>query len=432
MLEEKKGLKTKIKENKFFVNNFGFERGIDITDDTQVLYRKNYVIKNIVFISNLIYSIVFSLLSMGHSNNWLLSVLLFPITFVLNSTLKKLINKNPNDNMRQTLAMYTMSFYMFLSTLIIYIKLKNSDAVYLQEIGYILIYYSLAICAFYQDKKMLKNICIWVLILITILHFTVTYSLISDDMATDITIFFNKFFKSDVFKDILLRTILLSMFMLVLYISVSMANYMQDERRKELSKRREVQEDFTKVITEIFEVSLNKKNISQADVDETIILSTMAKKLSSLLGNTPDVTNSIYSFARLYIDEDVCFNTNSYSNEDEKFEMIRTQTELGSKLISRIELARKCEDIIRATFEGSNDDAFISRMKNIQNNNESQIILICDLYVSMRSVKSYKKAYNHRITMNYIEEHFKYYFDPLVFERFIRFSSDFEELFNEM
>ena len=37
-----------IKDNKFFINNFGFESGIDITNDTQVLYRKNYVIKNIV------------------------------------------------------------------------------------------------------------------------------------------------------------------------------------------------------------------------------------------------------------------------------------------------------------------------------------------------------------------------------------------------
>ena len=432
MSEVKKKLGAKIKENKFFVNNFGFESGIDIADDTQVLYRKNYVIKNIVFISNLIYSIVFSLLSIGHSNNWLLSVLLFPITFVLNGTLKKLINKNPNDNMRQTIAMYTMSFYMFLSTLIIYIKLKNGDALYLKEIGYILIYYSLAICAFYQDKKMLKNIFLWVLILITILHFTVTYSLISDDMATDVTIFFKTFFTSDAFKDILLRTILLSMFMLVLYISVSMANYMQDERRKELSKRRKVQEDFTKVITEIFDVSLNKTNITQADREEAEILATMSKKLSSLLGNSPDISNEIYNFAKIYIEKNVDFKTDEYNNEDEKFEAIRTQTELGSKLISRIELTRKCEDIIRATFEGSNDDAFINRMKKIQNNNESQIILICDLYVSMRSVKSYKKAYNHKITMNYLEEHFKYYFDPLVFERFIRFSSDFEELFNEM
>jgi response regulator RpfG family c-di-GMP phosphodiesterase len=163
-----------------------------------------------------------------------------------------------------------------------------------------------------------------------------------------------------------------------------------------------------------------------------MILAAMSKKLSSLLGNSPEVTNEIYDFTKIYIDNNVSFNTDNYQNEDEKFEVIRTQTELGSKLISRMELTRKCEDIIRATFEGSNDDAFINRMKKIQNNIESQIILICDLYVSMRSVKSYKKAYNHKITMNYIEEHFKYYFDPLVFERFIRFSSDFEELYNEM
>ena len=432
MSNVKNKLHERIKENKFFINNFGFESGIDIANDTQVLYRKNYVIKNIVFISNLIYSIVFSLLSIGHSSNWLLSVLLFPITFVLNSTLKKLINKNPEDNMRQTLAMYTMSFYMFLSTLIIYIKLKSGDALYLQEIGYILIYYSLAICAFYQDKKMLKNIFIWVLILITILHFTVTYSLITDDMAKDVSIFFKEFFTSDAFKDILLRTILLCMFMLVLYISVSMANYMQDERRKELTKRRKVQEDFTKVVTEIFEVSLNKKNVTQEDIEEANILSIMSIKLSSLLGYSPDISNQIGDFAKVYIEKNVSFNTDNYHNEDDKFEVIRTQTELGSKLISRIELTRKCEDIIRATFEGSNDDAFINRMKKIQNNVESQIILICDLYVSMRSVKSYKKAYNHKITMNYIEEHFKYYFDPLVFERFVRFSSDFEELYNQM
>jgi hypothetical protein len=428
----KSNLKERIKGNKFFVNNFGFESGIDIANDTQVLYRKNYVIKNIVFISNLIYSIVFSLLSLGHSSNWLLSVLLFPITFVLNSTLKKLINKNPEDNMRQTLAMYTMSFYMFLSTLIIYIKLKSGDVLYLKEIGYILIYYSLAICAFYQDKKMLKNIFLWVLILITILHFTVTYSLITDDMAKDVTIFIKQFFTTDAFKDILLRTILLCMFMLVLYISVAMANYMQDERRKELTKRRKVQEDFTKVITEIFEVSLNKKNVTEADIEEANILASMSLKLSSLLGYSPEISSQISDFSKIYIENNVNFNTDEYQNEDDKFEVIRTQTELGSKLISRIELTRKCEDIIRATFEGSNDDAFINRMKKIQNNTESQIILICDLYISMRSVKSYKKAYNHKITMNYIEEHFKYYFDPLVFERFVRFSSDFEELYNGM
>ena len=53
---------------------------------------------------------------------------------------------------------------------------------------------------------------------------------------------------------------------------------------------------------------------------------------------------------------------------------------------------------------------------DIQNNQESQIILICDLYVSMRSVKSYKKAYKHNLTISYMEDHFKMYFDPQVFQ----------------
>ena len=71
-------------------------------------------------------------------------------------------------------------------------------------------------------------------------------------------------------------------------------------------------------------------------------------------------------------------------------------------------------------------------MRDIQSNMESQIILICDIYVSMRSVKSYKKAYPHKLTMNYLENHFKIYFDPVIFDRFVRFSNDFEEIYNEM
>lgn len=417
--------------SKIFANYFGFESGIDITNDTQVLYRKNYVIKNIVFVSNLIYSLIFAVLSFGEPKNWVFTFISFPVTFLLNITLKKTIRQNPDNHMRQTIAMYIMTFYMFLSTIIMYFKLKNGEVVFLQECGYILIYYSLTICAFYQDKKMLKNIFAWVLVLVTILHFTLTYNILNNDTATDPLEFLKTFVKSNEFGDILIRTILLLMFMLVTYISVSMANYMQEQRKLELMKRRNVQEDFTKVVTEIFDVTLNKGLISDADRHEALILANMSKKLSQLLACTPDVSDAIYEFATVYIDSKIDFDTSAYKTEDEKFNALREQTELGSKLISRIQLDRKCEDIIRSTFEGSNDEEFINRMKNIQTNIESQIILICDLYVTMRSFKSYKKAYNHKITMNYMEDHFRHYFDPIVFERFMRFSTDFETIYNE-
>ena len=220
--------------------------------------------------------------------------------------------------------------------------------------------------------------------------------------------------------------------MLVLYINVAMVNYMQDERKKELTKRRQVQEDFTNVVTKIFDVTLNSKDLSIDDKNNVEILAIMAKKLASLLGLKPDECEKIYNFTKIHTDKKIDFNDYGYDNEDEKFEALRMQTELGSELISRLQLERKCEDIIRATFEGSNDDAFVNKMREIQNNTESQIILICDLYVSMRSVKSYKKAYPHKLTITYLEEQYKLYFDPVIFDRFMRFSNDFEAIYNEM
>jgi len=106
--------------NTFFEKNFGFESGIDITDDNQVLYRKNVVIKNIIFVSNILYTIIFTILSLGDESNWMLTVLLFPVTFFVNATLKKMINKGADDKMSQTIAMYFASFYMFLSSIVIY------------------------------------------------------------------------------------------------------------------------------------------------------------------------------------------------------------------------------------------------------------------------------------------------------------------------
>ena len=192
----KQKIQSKIKNNTFFTSRFGFESGIDITDDNQVLYRKNVVIKNIVFVSNLVYTLIFTILSFSDKSNWLLTVLLFPVTFIVNNILTKMIKKGPNDKMSQTIAMYVASFYMFLSTIVIYLKLKVGDADYLKECGYILLYYSLAICAYYQDKKMLKNVFAWLFILVTILHFTITYPILQSDMATNVLQFFKTFFTS--------------------------------------------------------------------------------------------------------------------------------------------------------------------------------------------------------------------------------------------
>lgn len=423
-------LKSKIKNNKFFNNMFGFESGIDITNDNQVIYRKNIVIKNIIFVSNLVFTLMFAVLSFGEKSNIVLTVLLVPVTFLVNAGLKKTINKNPNDLTTQVIASYIACFYMFLLSIVIYVKLKYGSVEYLKECGYILIYYSLAVCSFYQNKKQLKLVFEWVLVLVTILHFTVTYPIIFSDTATNPMEFITTFFTSDAFKDILIRTILLCVFMLVLYAIVAMSGYMQEERKKELIKRREVQEDFTNVVTKIFDVTLDVTSRSEEDKENILVISKMSRKLSELLSLPAGECESIESLAKIHLNGNVDFAPTG-ATEDEKFEVLREQTNLGSIIISRLQLERKCENIIRSTFEESNTQEFITRMKKIQNEISAQIILICELYVTMRSIKSYKKAYNHKLTMQYMTDQFSVYFDGNVFDRFVRFKDEFEKIYDE-
>ena len=432
----KKKISIKIKNNTFFQNFFGFETGIDVTDDNKVLYRKNTVIKNIIFLSNLFYTIVFALITIGDTSNWsnwILTILLFPVTFFVNATLKKLIKKGPEDKMSQLIAMYFACFYMFLSSIIVYLKLKYGDATFLQEVGYILLYYSLTVCAFYQDKKLLKNIFLWVFILVTILHFIVTYNIFTIAQEKESALdFFKWFIGSQEHKDIIIRTVLLLMFMLVLYIYVSMAEYMQEERKRELIKRRDVQDDFTKVVTQIFDVTLDQSKISEEEKKTFMLIGRMSNKLASLLSFDVDRINELEKFSTVHIDNIINFDDNNFKTEDEKFENLRLQTEIGSKIITRLQLSRKCESIVRASLENTINDDFVNQQRNIQNNEESQIILICELYVTLRSFNSYKRAYNHQKSIMNMEELFKIYFDPVIFDRFIKFSSDFEKMYDEL
>ena len=422
-------LRSRLKNNKTFDNLFGFESGVDITDETKVLYRRNNVIKRIIFLSNLVFSALFAFLSFGESSNILLTIILFPLTFIVNAGLKKTINKAPDDHNTQEIASYIASFYMILISIVIYVKLKFGSIVYLQECGYILLYYSLAICSLYQSKKLMKTIYQWTLVIVTILHFTVTYNVLFSEAAKDVLEILKVIFASDVGRDILLRTILLALFMMVLYSIVSIGEFMQEERKNELIKRRQVQEDFTNVVTKIFDVTLDRASRNNDDYENIIIVSKMACNLAKLLNLSETEINEIEQIAKIHVEKQVNFISTAGGNEDEKFALLKEQTDLGSIIISRLQLERKCEDIIRSTFEGSNNDEFVKRMKKIQNEVSSQIILICELYVSMRSIKSYKKAYNHKLTMQYMTDQFRVYFDGDIFEHFLRFKDQFEEIY---
>lgn len=438
----KNKISKKLKRSDFFQDKFGFENGIDITNDNMVIYRKNIVIKNIIFVINLIYTFIFMIISIGdptNSSNWLLTILLFPVTALVNYFLGKLIKKGPEDNLSQTMAMYVAAFYMFLSSILVYVKLKYGEVEtasgehYLSEAGYILIYISLLICAFYQNKKMLKNIFVWIVVIITILHFTITYPMVEVAGDSEYTIWeaIVKIFTGTEFRDILIRTILLISFMLILYIYVSMTNYMQDERKKEQAKRRAVQEDYIKSVGDLFDMTIPTLSFTDDDKKENLILCGMVRKLASLLSYKPDKIEEMVSYTSLLLDVQFEIGISDSMNEDDRFDIVKSKTDLGLKLISRYELERKQEEILRHVLDNSNNDEFVKRMRESINNDMSQIILICEIYISMRSVREFKKAYNHKNTMSTMEKSFKVFFDSLVFDRFSKFDTDFEAIYDE-
>ena len=85
---------------------------------------------------------------------------------------------------------------------------------------------------------------------------------------------------------------------------------------------------------------------------------------------------------------------------------------------------KKCDD-------GYNDSEFIKRQREMIKDTKSQIVLICDIYISMRSNRIYKKPYNHSTAIQYMNNHFLDYFDGDIFSNFIRFSSDFDKIYSE-
>ena len=422
---------TKLKQSSLFQKFFGFEAGIDITDETQVLFRKNVVIKNIIFLSNIIYTLIFAIISLGHPSNWVLTIILFPLTFFVNSRLKKMIHSGKDEFLKQQIAMYMCCFYMFLTAILIYLRLKTGGlANTYGEVGYVLLYYSLAVVSFYQDKKLLKIVFQWLLVIVTIIHFTLTYNIIGYDYATDIKGFITIFFTSTEFKDILLRTIILLIFMLVLYSIVGVSGYIEKQRKAELIKRKSIQEDFTKVVKRIFNVTLNSKNKTEDELNQLQRTAIMSEKLAFVLGIEESECIKIKNYSLIHVEKEVVLPQSINFDNDSEFDELKKQTLLGSKIISRLELERKVEDIIRAHIEGTNTQEFINNMKELQNNRGSQIIMLCEMYVTLRSIKSYKKAFNHRISMEMLTQHYNIYYDNDILDRFIRFNEEFENIYD--
>jgi hypothetical protein len=239
-----------------------------------------------------------------------------------------MIFTDKDDLAKQKIAMYVACFYMFLSSMLVYLKLKNqfttssdgvSNVVIYGEVGYAMLYVSLVVVSLYQDKKALLTICKWLIVGVTILHFTITYNFTEQygHASEGIFVLLKEIFVSEQFKDIVLRTAVLVLFMAALYVNVSISQYLMEERKRELVKRKDVEDDFINVVFEMFKVSLDNTYISEQEKSDANILALMSYKLANYLGLKPSMCEECRKYSRIYLDEQVDWFYENYKKHEQ-------------------------------------------------------------------------------------------------------------------
>ena len=236
--------------------------------------------------------------------------------------------------------------------------------------------------------------------------------------------------------DILLRTLLIIVFNIALYSSVAIGQMMNDKRKLELMKRRDMETDFKAVVGDVFDVIgvFNSESYrAEEALDTATRVAEIASRLGNVLGLSPNVCTEIYEYSRIHVDRTEDLSIEDYEAKgvltEDDYSEIRDKTILGSVIIKRLQLNQKSEDIVRAHFEKNVTPEFKERMKRVQRSQEGQIILMAEVYEILRQSRNYKTELTHKRALELLQLEFKDYFEPYIIDRFIRYSSEFEDYY---
>ena len=429
----------------FFVSRFSFEAGVDILDETSVLYRRNLVIKNILWVTNIVFMLFTIIGSEGTniSTNVIVAIAIFLIMFFTNASIKRMIHQDPKSMQKQLMAEYMSGVYILLMAITVYIKLKltldlsgtETEGFFsITMAGYSLIYFALVVLALYQDSKLLSVMFKITMIAMTLIHILVLYPLYR---YLDIIALWEAI-RGPVITDLVLRTLVLAVFMIALYSTARITEDMNNKRKEELIKRRSMEKDFKSVVADVFDViSVYKRNNSELEESQKALavrrVADLASRLGNYLGYSPSLCKEIFEFSTIHVDKKDTLNLTDYEQkevlDEADFRKIREKTIIGSVIIKRLQLEQKGEEIVRAHFEKTADADFIKDMNTIQNNRESQVILLAEIYEILRQDRNYKRGLKHARAIDLLQLEFFPYFDPQILDRFVKYSDDFEALY---
>ena len=426
--------------NEFFRNRFSFDVDVDLTDKTSILYRRNVVIKNIIFLTNLVFTFV-SFIGITNSN-YIITIVFFLLMTGLSQTIRYMLKKKKDDYVHQTIIMYFQSFFVFILSVLLYVKvwlgfyIQNGGSNFstaqllISQAVYVLIYLTIVIMSLYQNPKHLRIMFFWTLIVLTVVHFTLVHPDLYSN-ATNLKEFLKYMFvdNSLIAIDILLRTVVFAVLYAALYSSASISSYINDQRRNEFKKRVGVESNFTDVVDSVFE-AVKVYNSSSNELEQRITatrVSFVSRELGIAMNYDQDTIQNIYEFSKVHAEKLKYLTLEEYHEvTSENFDEIMEKTKLATTIIKRLQLCKKAEDIVMAVFENQVTSDFKYNMKQNQTDRISQIILLSEIYVILRCDRNYKKALNHLRSVELINSDFQSFFDSDIISRFNKYNHEIE------
>jgi response regulator RpfG family c-di-GMP phosphodiesterase len=419
---------------------FDLEAGIDILNETESLYRRNKIIKRIVFLTN----ITFGLFLLTRSFSLIIITgLVFVFTFGINRLLESLIYNDPSDELNQKIAMYLVSGNTLIVAISTFINLHidalnafNTNlpdaATYaaIANVSYGLVFFSLILTAFYQNKQLMLYASYATMFVYTVLHLVVIYPVYQT--VTDF-VSFTDYLVTNEARDIGIRTIILLMFVLAINFNVRISEKLNEERKYEISNRRGLEKDFIQIIKDLFSsIEIFQANNLYLDQFSTYRSVQMIRKLAGLIGKRIQELEAITTFAKIHIDQKDVLTLLDYESiqtlNPRDYAEIERRTTVGRRILKRIRIHQYAEDLIR----NFTKRAFEKELGEppVAMNLETQLVLLFDLYDALRMDRLYKDAFTHREAVRILRDQFSDMFEFQLLDRFIRFEDEFRELYD--
>ncbi|QVK18924.1 hypothetical protein KHQ81_04230 [Mycoplasmatota bacterium] len=384
--------------------------GFDILNSTEVLRRKNVIVNRLLLITNILITIFIATYYESIGLPKTLS-LLIP-TILINVLITYFVSSQKDDYEKQVMGMYLAVLSVS------YIALRLFF-LYPEPYTYIFIYIALVIIALFQNRH--------AIILGDVLIFSVaTFIHISEVGSSSQSLITMQ-------HDIMVYTMFLILFIFVITSMVFFSEYMDKERKNELKKREELENEFQNVLWDVFDTIDDFSQVRENDeLSNEYVSALMTKRFGFLLKFDEQKCDELFNFA-IVIGVNTDFDL--HYSEDEKndllkdYSKIRYKLGIGNMLLRRTRIRIKSEAMVRSRYESWFVSDNFKKIKAEDSSVENQMVLLCEIYITLREKQSYKKALPHNKAIKELTETFNHFFDEALLNTFVENHVEFEVIY---